>query len=132
MCSHEQAEADLANALQRAIAAGGQVLMPVPAVGISQELILLLERFTKSGDLQTKVLVEKIISEATSVYEAYPEFLSKELGKHVLQSETSQFGPQFSIVESNSLKPSEPVIVTCSFVHARRGTVCRLPEANSP
>jgi KH/beta-lactamase-domain protein len=111
LCSHEQAEADLAIAIQRTIAAGGQVLMPVPAVGISQELILLLDRFTKSGDLQTKVLVEKIISEATSVYEAYPEFLSKELGKHVLQSETSQFGPQFSIVESDSLKPSEPVIV---------------------
>ncbi len=111
MCSHEQAEAHLATAIESTVAAGGHVLMPVPAVGVSQELILLLDRFTKSGSLRTKVLLEKIISEATAVYEAYPEFLSKELGNHVLESETSQFGPQFSIVESDTLKPSEPAIV---------------------
>jgi uncharacterized protein len=111
MCSREQAEAHLATAIESTVAAGGHVLMPVPAVGVSQELILLLDRFTKSGSLRTKVLLEKIISEATAVYEAYPEFLSKELGNHVLESETSQFGPQFSIVESDTLNPSEPAIV---------------------
>jgi uncharacterized protein len=111
MCSSEQAEAHLATAIESTVAAGGHVLMPVPAVGVSQELILLLDRFTKSGSLRTKVLLEKIISEATAVYEAYPEFLSKELGNHVLESETSQFGPQFSIVESDTLNPSEPAIV---------------------
>jgi uncharacterized protein len=111
MRSREEAEADLATAVERTVAAGGHVLMPVPAVGISQELILLLDKFTKGGRLQTKVLVEKIISEATAVYEAYPEFLSNELGKRVLESETSQFGPQFSIVESYTLQPSEPAIV---------------------
>jgi uncharacterized protein len=111
MCPREQAEANLVSAVERTVTAGGHVLMPVPAVGISQELILLLDRFTKGGRLKTKVLVEKIISEATAVYEAYPEFLSKELGKHVLESEASQFGSEFSIVESETLKPSEPAIV---------------------
>jgi uncharacterized protein len=111
MCSREDAEVHLATAIESTVAAGGHVLMPVPAVGISQDLILLLDRFTKSGRLRTKVLLEKTISEATAVYEAYPEYLSKELGNHVLESETSQFGPQFSIVESDTLKPSEPAIV---------------------
>jgi uncharacterized protein len=111
MCTREQAETHLATAIESTVAAGGHVLMPVPAVGVSQELILLLDRFTKSGSLRTKVLLEKIISEATAVYEAYPEFLSKELGNHVLESETSQFGPQFSIVESDTLNPNEPAIV---------------------
>ena len=112
MCPREQAEANLASALERTIKAGGHVLLPVPAVGISQELILILDRFTKAGMLQTKVLVEKIISEATAVYEAYPEFLSKELSKYVLESETSHFlGSQFSIVESETLSPSEPAVV---------------------
>jgi uncharacterized protein len=111
MCPREPAEANLVSAVERTLTAGGHVLMPVPAVGISQELILLLDRFTKGGRLKTKVLVEKIISEATAVYEAYPEFLSKELGKHVLESEASQFGSEFSIVESETLKPSEPAIV---------------------
>ncbi|MCY1156955.1 MAG: beta-lactamase domain protein [Nitrososphaera sp.] len=111
MCPREQSEANLVSTVERTLTAGGHVLMPVPAVGISQELILLLDRFTKGGRLKTKVLVEKIISEATAVYEAYPEFLSKELGKHVLESEASQFGSEFSIVESETLKPSEPAIV---------------------
>jgi KH/beta-lactamase-domain protein len=111
MCSREEAEAHLAAAIESTVAAGGHVLMPVPAVGISQELILLLDRFTKRGSIRTKVLLEKTISEATAVYEAFPEFLSKELCNHVLESETSQFGPQFSIVESDTLKPSEPAIV---------------------
>lgn len=111
MCPREQAEANLASAIERTVAARGHVLLPVPTVGISQELILVLDRFTKGGRLQTKVLVEKIISEATAVYESYPEFLSKELGKYVLESETSQFGSQFSIVESESLEPSEPAVV---------------------
>jgi uncharacterized protein len=111
MCPREQAEANLAGAVERTVVTGGHVLLPVPAVGISQELILLLDRFTKDGRLQTKVLVEKIISEATAVYEAYPEFLSKELGKYVLESETSLFGSQFSVVESKTLKPSEPAVV---------------------
>jgi KH/beta-lactamase-domain protein len=111
MCPRDQAEANLASIVESTVAAGGHVLLPVPAVGISQELILLLDRFTKGGRLQTKVLVEKIISEATAVYEAYPEFLSKELGKNVLESEISQFGSQFSIVQSESLKPGEPAVV---------------------
>ena len=111
MCPREQAEANLASAVERTAAAGGHVLLPVPAVGISQELILVLDKFTKGGRLQTRVLVEKIISETTAVYEAYPEFLSKELGKYVLESETSQFGSQFSIVESETLDPSQPAVV---------------------
>ena len=111
MCPREQAEANLASALERTVKAGGHVLLPVPAVGISQELILILDRFAKAGMLQTKVLVEKIISEATSVYEAYPEFLSKDLSKSILESETSLFGSQFSIVQSETLNPSEPAVI---------------------
>ncbi|MDQ3726712.1 MAG: beta-CASP ribonuclease aCPSF1 [Thermoproteota archaeon] len=111
MCPREQAEANLVSAVERTVKEGGHVLLPVPVVGISQELILILDKLTKSGRLQTKVLVEKIISEATAVYEAYPEFLSKELGKYVLESETSHFGSQFSIVESETLNPSEPAVV---------------------
>jgi len=109
MCPREQAEANLASAVSKTVAAGGHVLMPVPAVGISQELILVLDRFARG--LQAKVLVEKAISEATAVYEAYPEFLSKEMRQRVLESETSQFGSQFSIVESETLKSGEPAII---------------------
>ena len=111
MCPREQAESDLAITVERTVAAGGHVLLPVPAVGISQDLIIMLDRFTKASRFKANVIVEKIISEATAVYEAYPEFLSKDLGKSVLDSEMSQFGSQFSIVESKMLQPNEPTVV---------------------
>jgi uncharacterized protein len=111
MCPREQAENDLAATVERTVAVGGHILLPVPAVGISQDLIILLDRLRKAGRFQASVFVEKIISEATVVYETYPEFLSKDLGKCVLESEMNQFGSEFSIVESNTLQPSEPTVV---------------------
>ncbi|MEW6605475.1 MAG: beta-CASP ribonuclease aCPSF1 [Thermoproteota archaeon] len=108
-CPREEAEARLASAVSKTISAGGHVLLPVPAVGISQELILVLDQFMKG--VQATVLVEKSISEATAVYEAYPEFLSKEMRQRVLESEASQFGSQFSIVDSERLKSDEPSVI---------------------
>lgn len=109
MCPREEAEARLASAVSKTVSAGGHVLLPVPVVGISQELILVLEQFMKGVD--AKVLVERSISEATAVYEAYPEFLSKEIRQRVLESETSPFGSQFLIADSDTLKSGEPAVI---------------------
>ena len=111
MCPREQAENDLATTIERTIAAGGHVLLPVPAAGISQELLIILDRLERAGRFQASVFVEKIISEATAVYEAYPEFLSRDLGKYVLESEMTQFGSEFSIVQSKRLQPNEPAVI---------------------
>jgi uncharacterized protein len=111
MCPREQAENELAATVQKTVAVGGHILLPVPVAGISQELIIILDRLRKAGRFQASVFVEKIISEATVVYETYPEFLSKDLGQCVLESEMTQFGSEFSIVESKTLQPSEPTVV---------------------
>jgi len=111
MCPREQAENELATTVERTVAIGGHILLPVPAAGISQELIIILDRLRKAGRFQASVFVEKTISEATVVYETYPEFLSKDLGQCVLESEMSQFGSEFSTVESKTLQPSEPTVV---------------------
>lgn len=108
-CPREEAEARLASAVSKTISAGGHVLLPVPAVGISQELVLVLDQFMKG--VQAKVLIEKSISEATSVYEAYTEFLSKEMRQRVLESESSPFGSQFSVADSETLKSNEPSVM---------------------
>ncbi|HEX7033172.1 MAG TPA: beta-CASP ribonuclease aCPSF1 [Nitrososphaera sp.] len=109
MCPREEAEAHLASAVSKTISAGGHVLLPVPVVGISQELILVLDQFMKG--VNAKVLVEKSISEATAIYEAYPEFLSREMRQRVLESETSPFGSQFLIADSETLNSNEPTVI---------------------
>jgi predicted metal-dependent RNase len=109
----EESEISLAEIISRTAAAGCHTLLAVPAVGISQELILVIERLFKQGRIpRTRVLVEKVISEATSVYEAYPEYLSRPLREQVLTSEGSPFGSAdyFEVVSSATLG-TEPAIV---------------------
>jgi KH/beta-lactamase-domain protein len=114
MCPREEAEANLVGKINDTVTTGGHVLIPVPSVGISQELILVLDMYAKRSKLQqTHILVEKIISNATSVYEAYPEFLSKELRQHILESEGSIFTSNrfVNVVESETLKNDKPAII---------------------
>ena len=114
MCPREEVEANLVDKINTTAAAGGHVLIPVPSVGISQELILVLDMYMRKSKLrQTQILVEKIISKATSIYEAYPEFLSKELRQHILESEENIFTSNkfVTVVESEILKSEEPAII---------------------
>jgi predicted metal-dependent RNase len=66
----------------------------------------------KAGKItETKVFVEKIISEATSIYEAYPEYLSKELNTEIMENEDSPFeSSHFEVIESTTLE-CEPAII---------------------
>jgi predicted metal-dependent RNase len=111
-CPREEAEANLARSISAAAQTGGRVLIPVPAAGIAQELLLTLDYLLKSGRVpQVKVLVEKLVSEATAIYEAYPEFLSRELRPRVSESEASPFGAQFETVESQKIVQGEPAVI---------------------
>lgn len=111
-CPREEAEADLARSISAAVQTGGRVLIPVPAAGIAQELLLTLDLLIKSGRMpQVKVLVEKLVSDATAIYEAYPEFLSRELRARISESEASPFGAQFETVESQKVEQGEPAVI---------------------
>jgi KH/beta-lactamase-domain protein len=105
-------DAYLINTINKTIAEKGKILIPVPSIGLSQELILLINMYMKSGKItETKVLVEKIISDATSIYEAYPEYLSKEIRDVILGGEESPFrSEQFVTIESKTLE-EEPAII---------------------
>jgi predicted metal-dependent RNase len=129
----EEAEARLLGDINHTLQEGGHVLLPVPTIGISQELLLFLAAHknkegknnnnNKDGDgaapnesplKKARILVEKIIADATSVYEAYPEFLSKELRQAMLESESNPFiwsNKSPVVVESASLRRSKPSII---------------------
>jgi len=114
MCRPEEAEANLIEIVNRTLSEGGHVLLPVPAVGISQELILVLDRNFRQERIRhkAKVLVEKIISDAAAVYEAYPEFLARDLRDRILRSEVSQFGaPDRFVASTCATLGSEPSII---------------------
>jgi len=112
----EEAEARLLESINSTINANGKVLIPVPAVGLSQEIMLLIKMSMKTGKInETKVLVEKIISEASSIYEEYPEYLSKELKKDILEDEENLLqSNHFEISEYTALEDDSAIILAPS------------------
>jgi KH/beta-lactamase-domain protein len=109
----EEAEMHLIDSINSTINEKGKVLIPVPAVGLSQEIMLVINMYMKAGKINdTQVLVEKIISEATSIYEAYPEYLSKELKKRILEDEeTPLHSNHFKVSKYATLEKNESAII---------------------
>jgi KH/beta-lactamase-domain protein len=114
--TREQAEAALASTISRTVGENGWILIPTPAAGTSQELLLCIAGLMKNKKIpETKVLVEQVISDATSVHEAYPEYLSKELKQQILSSEESPFWTEsFASIESEKLGQGPGIVLAPS------------------
>ncbi|MBN2126838.1 MAG: beta-CASP ribonuclease aCPSF1 [Candidatus Diapherotrites archaeon] len=69
---------------------GGNILIPVFAVGRAQELMLVIENFYRRGFLpaETKLFVDGMTKEASAIHTAYPEYLRKAVQKRVLQNDS--------------------------------------------
>ena len=109
----EEADMHLVDIINSTISENGKILFPVPVVGLSQELILSINMYMKAGRItETTVLIEKIISDSMSIYEAYPEYLSKEIKHILLGGEENPFrSRQFLIVESQMLDNKVPAVI---------------------
>ncbi|MDG7001417.1 MAG: beta-CASP ribonuclease aCPSF1, partial [Nitrososphaerota archaeon] len=78
---------------------GGKVLIPVPAVGRSQEIMLVIDHYMREKKLvETPVFIEGMISEATAIHIAYPEYLSRELKYKILEEDSNPFSSEFFTV----------------------------------
>ena len=94
---------------------GGNLLFPVPILGQSQELVLTLSSYVKEGLLSAKICVEKSIGEASSIYETYMEYLSKEIKQELDGYSVNMFNPPKSqIVESKKLRKGSHLILSPS------------------
>ncbi len=70
----------------------GKVLIPVFAVGRSQEVMLVIEEAMREGDIpERKVWLDGMIWEATAIHTAYPEFLNNKLKKKIFQEDSNPF-----------------------------------------
>jgi KH/beta-lactamase-domain protein len=84
----------------------GKVLIPVPAVGRAQEIMLVIDDYMRRGLLkEAPVFVEGMISEATAIHTAYPEYLAKEVKNSILYDGINPFqSDYFTIVEHPSAR----------------------------
>jgi predicted metal-dependent RNase len=106
----------LIDTINKTISEGGKVLIPMPVAGLAQEMLLTIDMYMKVGKiLSTRVMVEKSILEATSIYEAYPEYLSREIRQSISQNIQSPFrSEQITEVESATLDEKPAIILAPS------------------
>jgi KH/beta-lactamase-domain protein len=117
MPSRVEAEERLTKIVNETLERKGKVLIPVPAVGRAQEIMLVLDGYMKRGLIkEAPVFIEGMISEATAIHTAYPEYLGREVRNSILHEEVNPFeSDYFTVVEHPSVRQDvidgEPCII---------------------
>ncbi|EQD53268.1 mRNA 3'-end processing factor, partial [mine drainage metagenome] len=84
--SRQQATDDFASFAARALGRGGKLIVPVFAVGRSQEVMLVIEERMRAGQIpKVPVYLDGMIFEATAIHTAYPEYLNSQLRTQIFQ-----------------------------------------------
>ncbi|MEM3429081.1 MAG: MBL fold metallo-hydrolase RNA specificity domain-containing protein, partial [Thermoplasmatales archaeon] len=90
--SRQEAGERLAQIVRLAAEKKGKVLIPVFAVGRSQEVMLVLEEKVRLGEIpKMPVYLDGMIYEATSIHTAYPEFLNSNLRDLITRKKENPF-----------------------------------------
>ena len=101
MPSREEVEMNFVNTINRTLTDGGKVLIPVPAVGRAQEILMVIDSYMKAGKMiEAPVFIEGMISEATAMHVANPEYLARELRQRIMETDDNPFMSEyFTIIE---------------------------------
>lgn len=90
--SRKEAGENLKNIVLNVIQRNGKILIPVFAVGRSQEVMLVLEEYIRNNELQKiPVYIDGMIWEATAIHAAYPEYLNRELRERIFKKSDNPF-----------------------------------------
>ena len=108
--SRQDSEKELKQIINATIRRGGKILIPVLAVGRAQELIIVLEEYISKGIIDgIPVFLDGLISEATAIHTAHPDFLSSDLREKILHQGKNPFLSDFFTTVSS---PEERLDVT--------------------
>jgi len=117
MPSRVEAEEHLTRVVNDTLERKGKVLIPVPAVGRAQEIMLVLDGYMRRGLMkEAPVFIEGMISEATAIHTAFPEYLGREVRQSILHDGINPFqSDYFTLVEHPNVRQSviegEPCII---------------------
>jgi uncharacterized protein len=78
--------ANFTQSINKTLTEGGKVLIPVPAVGRAQEIMLVIDAEMREGRLiESPIYIEGMISEATAIHMSYAHYLGYDVRKSVSQ-----------------------------------------------
>ncbi len=90
--SRQQATEEFCAYASKILGRGGKLVVPVFAVGRSQEMMLVLEQGMREGRLpKVPIYLDGMIFEATAIHTAYPEFLNNQLRTQIFQQGDNPF-----------------------------------------
>ena len=94
--SREEVETSFIQAVNETLKGGGKVLIPIPAVGRAQEIMMVIDQYMRSGDMvEAPVFTEGMISEASAIHESFPEYLARDLKQRILETDDNPFDSEY-------------------------------------
>ena len=94
--TRDEVESAFIKSVNEILKGGGKVLIPIPAVGRAQELMMVIDKYMKSGQLtESPVFMEGMIQEATAIHEAHPEYLERTLKQKILETDDNPFDSEY-------------------------------------
>jgi hypothetical protein len=138
MPTREEVEDTFVNTINNTLSEGGKVLIPVPAVGRAQEILMVIDSYMKSGKLiEAPVFIEGMISEASALHVAYPEYLARDLKQRILYSNDNPFTSEyFTTIEHPDAREEalrdEPAIIMATSGMLEGGPVIEYFRSIAP
>ena len=103
--------------INKTLMEGGKVLLPVPAVGRAQEIMLVMAKEMKDGRLiESPIYIEGMISEASAIHMSYAHYLGSDVRKSVSQGINPFQSEYFTVISGygkrdDILNDENPAIV---------------------
>lgn len=103
--------------INKTLTEGGKVLIPVPAVGRAQEIMLVMAKEMKEGRLvESPIYIEGMISEASAIHMSYAHYLGSEVRRSVSQGINPFQSEYFTVISGygkrdDVLNDENPAIV---------------------
>ncbi|HVC58075.1 MAG TPA: beta-CASP ribonuclease aCPSF1 [Candidatus Acidoferrales bacterium] len=100
--NRNDAERELMEMISQTIKGGGKVLIPLFAVGRSQEIQLVLENYMAMNGqykLDVPVYLDGMILEASAIHTAYPEYLKESLRNRILNNRSPFESEIFEVIK---------------------------------
>lgn len=115
MPNRMEMEQKLINVINETIQKRGKVLIPVFAVGRSQEILLVLEEyFRRNPDFNVPVYIDGLVLEASAIHTAYPEYMREQVQRRILSDNSPFESPMIKVAkgtDKETIVNGEPAII---------------------
>jgi Predicted metal-dependent RNase, consists of a metallo-beta-lactamase domain and an RNA-binding KH domain len=117
--NRKESEIELLDAIQNTVNNGGKVIIPLFAVGRSQELMLVLENYINNSPkykMEAPIYLDGMILEASAIHTAYPEYLKYSVQQRILNNNSPFESEIFEIAkgEKSEILDKGPSVILAS------------------